>query len=102
MTKIIVAVDESDGSRDAITLASALARMTGAILALVNVFPYVFRRLYEPENRPASAASRRDVAASYGSTVDASGIASSAATRRSEPARRRSRRGGGMASISLA
>jgi nucleotide-binding universal stress UspA family protein len=40
MRKIIVAVDESDGSRDAITLASALARTTDATLALVNVFPY--------------------------------------------------------------
>jgi nucleotide-binding universal stress UspA family protein len=40
MSKIIVAVDESDGSRDALTLASALAGITGAALALVNVFPY--------------------------------------------------------------
>ena len=50
MRKIIVAVDESDGSRDAITLASALARMTGATLALVNVFPY--------DQRPSRAANR--------------------------------------------
>jgi len=40
MTKIIVGVDESPGSDDAIALASSLAGMTGATLMLVNVFPY--------------------------------------------------------------
>jgi nucleotide-binding universal stress UspA family protein len=40
MSKIIVGVDESPGSADAITLASSLAGMTGAKLMLVNVFPY--------------------------------------------------------------
>jgi nucleotide-binding universal stress UspA family protein len=40
MSKIIVGVDESAGSADAITLASSLAGMTGAKLLLVNVFPY--------------------------------------------------------------
>jgi nucleotide-binding universal stress UspA family protein len=40
MSKIIVGVDESSGSADAIALASSLAGMTGATLMLVNVFPY--------------------------------------------------------------
>jgi nucleotide-binding universal stress UspA family protein len=40
MSKIIVGVDESPGSDDAIALASSLAGMTGAQLMLVNVFPY--------------------------------------------------------------
>ena len=40
MSKIIVGVDESPGSADAISLASGLAGMTGAELLLVNVFPY--------------------------------------------------------------
>jgi nucleotide-binding universal stress UspA family protein len=40
MSKIIVGVDESPGSADAIALASTLAGMTGAKLMLVNVYPY--------------------------------------------------------------
>ena len=40
MSKIIVGVDESQGSSDAIALASGLAGITGAKLTLVNVFPY--------------------------------------------------------------
>jgi nucleotide-binding universal stress UspA family protein len=40
MTKIIVAVDQSQGSVDAIALASTLAGITGSGLTLVNVFPY--------------------------------------------------------------
>jgi nucleotide-binding universal stress UspA family protein len=40
MSKIIVAVDESQGSSDAIALASRLAGITGTELMLVNVFPY--------------------------------------------------------------
>jgi nucleotide-binding universal stress UspA family protein len=40
MSKIIVGVDESPGSADAIALASGLAGMTGAELMLVNVYPY--------------------------------------------------------------
>ena len=40
MSKIIVGVDESAGSADAIALASRLAGMTGATLMLVNVYPY--------------------------------------------------------------
>jgi nucleotide-binding universal stress UspA family protein len=40
MSKIIVAVDESPGSGDAIALASRLAGIAGAQLMLVNVFPY--------------------------------------------------------------
>ena len=40
MSKVIVGVDESPGSADAIALASSLAGMTGATLMLVNVFPY--------------------------------------------------------------
>ena len=40
MSKIIVGVDGSEGSNDAIALASGLAGMTGAELMLVNVFPY--------------------------------------------------------------
>jgi nucleotide-binding universal stress UspA family protein len=40
MSKIIVGVDESPGSADAIALASSLAGMAGAQLLLVNVFPY--------------------------------------------------------------
>ena len=40
MSKIIVGVDESPGSADAIALASGLAGITGAELLLVNVFPY--------------------------------------------------------------
>jgi nucleotide-binding universal stress UspA family protein len=43
MSKIIVAVDESQGSRDAIALASTLADITGCTLLLVNVFPYDLR-----------------------------------------------------------
>jgi nucleotide-binding universal stress UspA family protein len=38
--KIIVGVDGSDGSRDAIALASRLARLTGSVLMLADVFPY--------------------------------------------------------------
>ena len=51
MSKIIVAVDESQGSSDAVALASALAGITGAQLMLVNVFPYDSR-----PNRAANAA----------------------------------------------
>jgi nucleotide-binding universal stress UspA family protein len=40
MTKIIVAVDESQGSRDAIALARTLAGATGSTLTFANVFPY--------------------------------------------------------------
>ena len=40
MTKIIVAVDESQGSTDAIVLATTLADVTGSTLAFANVFPY--------------------------------------------------------------
>ena len=40
MSKIIVGVDESGGSADAISLASRLAGITGAELMLVNVYPY--------------------------------------------------------------
>jgi nucleotide-binding universal stress UspA family protein len=40
MSKIIVGVDESQGSIDAIALASSLAGITGSTLVLVNVFPY--------------------------------------------------------------
>jgi nucleotide-binding universal stress UspA family protein len=40
MRKIIVGVDESPGSSDAIALASSLAGMTSSELVLVNVFPY--------------------------------------------------------------
>jgi len=40
MSKIIVGVDESQGSSDAIALASGLAGITGSKLMLVNVFPY--------------------------------------------------------------
>jgi nucleotide-binding universal stress UspA family protein len=40
MSKIIVGVDESEGSNDAIALASGLAGITGAELMLVNVFPF--------------------------------------------------------------
>ena len=40
MSKIIVGVDQSQGSHDAIALASSLAGITGAELMLVNVFPY--------------------------------------------------------------
>ena len=40
MSKIIVGVDESQGSSDAIALASSLASVTGSTLILVNVFPY--------------------------------------------------------------
>lgn len=40
MSKIIVGVDQSEGSNDAIALASGLAGITGAELMLVNVFPY--------------------------------------------------------------
>jgi nucleotide-binding universal stress UspA family protein len=48
MSKIIVGVDESEASNDAIALSSSLARITGAELMLVNVFPY--------ESRPSRAA----------------------------------------------
>jgi nucleotide-binding universal stress UspA family protein len=40
VSKIIVGVDGSDGSRDAIALASGLAGFTGSALMLANVFPY--------------------------------------------------------------
>jgi len=40
MRKIIVGVDQSEGSHDAIALASGLAGITGAELMLVNAFPY--------------------------------------------------------------
>ena len=40
MTKIIIAVDESRGSSDAIALASTLAASTGSALTFANVFPY--------------------------------------------------------------
>jgi nucleotide-binding universal stress UspA family protein len=40
MRTIIVGVDESQGSIDAIALASSLAGITGSELMLVNVFPY--------------------------------------------------------------
>ena len=40
MSKIIVGVDQSEGSNDAIALASSLAGITGAQLMLVNVYPY--------------------------------------------------------------
>ena len=39
MSKIIVGVDGSQGSKDAIALASGLAGTTGSTLMLVNVFP---------------------------------------------------------------
>ena len=50
MSKIIVGVDESQGSSDAIALASSLAGITGSELMLVNVFPY--------DRRPSRAANR--------------------------------------------
>jgi len=40
MNKIVVGVDESPGSADAVALAGGLAGITGATLVLVNVFPY--------------------------------------------------------------
>jgi nucleotide-binding universal stress UspA family protein len=40
MSKIIVGVDQSERSNDAILLASSLAGITGAELMLVNVFDY--------------------------------------------------------------
>lgn len=40
MSKIVVGVDGSDGSRDAIALARGLAGITGSTLMLANVFPY--------------------------------------------------------------
>jgi nucleotide-binding universal stress UspA family protein len=40
MSKVIVAVDASQGASDAIALASKLAGITGSTLMLVNVFPY--------------------------------------------------------------
>jgi nucleotide-binding universal stress UspA family protein len=40
VSKIVVGVDGSDGSRDAIALASGLAGITGSTLMLANVFPY--------------------------------------------------------------
>ena len=51
MSKIIVGVDQSEGSNDAIALASSLAGITGAELMLVNVFPYDTRpsRALNPE-----------------------------------------------------
>ena len=40
MSKIIVGADGSDGSRDALPLATRLAGITGSTLVLANVFPY--------------------------------------------------------------
>ena len=51
MSKIIVGVDQSEGSNDAIALASGLAGITGAELMLVNVFPY--------DTRPSRALNAR-------------------------------------------
>lgn len=51
MTKILVGVDESQGSDDAIALASGLADITGSELMLVNVFPY--------DERPSRALNRK-------------------------------------------
>jgi nucleotide-binding universal stress UspA family protein len=50
MSTIIVGVDESQGSSDAIALASSLAGITGSSLMLANVFPY--------DLRPSRAANR--------------------------------------------
>src|SRR5215207_234562 len=40
MPKIIVAVDDSDRAKDAVALASQLARGSGGELVLVNAYPY--------------------------------------------------------------
>ena len=40
MSKIIVGADGSDGSRDALPLATRLAGVTGSTLVLANVFPF--------------------------------------------------------------
>ena len=40
MPKIIVGVDESDRSKDAVALAAQLARGSGAELVLVCAYPY--------------------------------------------------------------
>jgi nucleotide-binding universal stress UspA family protein len=50
LSKIIVGVDESPGSSDAIALAISLAGITGSTLVLVNVFPY--------DQHPSRAANR--------------------------------------------
>ena len=54
MSTIIVGVDESQGSIDAIALASSLAGISGSELMLVNVFPYDLHPS-RAANRPASA-----------------------------------------------
>ena len=59
MSKIIVGVDESPGSTDAIALASSLAGMTGAELMLANVFPYD-QRPSRAINAPFEAYLRKD------------------------------------------
>ena len=59
MSKIIVAVDESQGSSDAIALASTLAGITGSTLALVNVFPYALDPS-RASNREFEAYMRKD------------------------------------------
>ena len=59
MSKIIVGVDESEASNDAIALASSLAGITGAELMLVNVFPYD-SRLSRAANAAFEAYLRQD------------------------------------------
>ena len=54
MSKIIVGVDESDRSKDAVALAALLARGTGAELVLVCAYPYD-----DVPGRGANAAYRR-------------------------------------------
>jgi nucleotide-binding universal stress UspA family protein len=59
MNKIIVGVDGSEGSSDAIALASDLAGLTGSTLTLVNVFPYD-ERPSRASNAPYEGHLRRD------------------------------------------
>ena len=77
MRKIIVGVDESQGSSDAIALASSLARITGSTLMLVNVLPY-----HHHPSRAVSDALLERLRSSLGDeTVEVRAIASASPAR---------------------
>ena len=104
MSKIIVGVDESPGSADAIALASSLAGMTGATLMLVNVFPYddhpsravnAEYETYHPagQHRVARASARRQRRRVRGDPRDPEPVARARASRAGREDRRQPDRG---------
>ena len=70
MSKIIVGVDQSEGSNDAIALASSLAGITGAELMLVNVFPTTSARAARatPRSRRTCATTVRSCSSACAAT----------------------------------